>query len=180
MAQVSGPIHLRMFISTVIKNLKYYNPHMQAKISCSNLLFRPIISIDVKIKVSRLISNCSFDFLLWNKQTKKHVNDSFHSSFKRATKKDFAILPQETDILWKYPRKPNVNKRQENQRQNTVCLTDWLNLEGDTYSTCFRSPLCLPLGTELSVSYPQPAHSFCFPLPGASPCLTFDSFLPMI
>lgn len=35
------------------------------------------------------------------KQTKKHVNDYFRTSFKRATfkKKDFAILTPETDIL---------------------------------------------------------------------------------
>lgn len=107
-------------------------------------------------------TKCSFDILLWNKQ-KEHLNDYFHSSFKRATKKDFAILPQETDILWNYPRKPNLNKRQEKRRENAVCLTDWLNLEGDTKSTCFRSPLCLPLGTDLSVLSPRASPQLLLP-----------------
>lgn len=51
---------------------------------------------------------------------------------------------------------------------------------GRHLGTRFRSPLCSPLGTKLSVLCPQPAQSLCFPLPGASPSLTFDSFLPRI
>ena len=49
----------------------------------------------------------------------------------------------------KISQENKMNKRQENRRQNAGCLTDRLNLEGDTPSTCFWSPLCLPLGTEM-------------------------------
>lgn len=168
-----GPIHLQFFTSTVFKKLKYYNPHFrEGEVASSSLLLRPILSMDVKIKVPRrLIPN-----ILWIsffEQTIKDINDYFHLSFKTAPKKDFAILSQETDIQRKCSRKPNLNKRQENQRQNAGCLTHWLNLEGDTASTCFRSPLCLPQGTELPPAGPE----LMFPLVGVwpSPLLTVSS-----
>lgn len=61
----------------VIKNLKYHHPHFQEKKICSSLLFRPIISFDVTIKMPRrLTTNVLSIFFFWT--NKKSISDYFH------------------------------------------------------------------------------------------------------
>lgn len=82
-------------------------------------------------------------------QIKKHVSDYFHLPFTRAPKRDFAILSQETD----YENIPGnqIWTKDRRIRGGMLAAWHWFNLEGDTSRTCFKSPLCLSLGTELSV-----------------------------
>lgn len=138
----------------------------------------PLILKKNKINVPRKLTPIWFTFKEETHSLFTIINTSHSNSYEKKKKGLGNDLTRAWYIQWEYPRKLTLNKRQENQRLKTVCLTEWHSLAGDTYSTCSESLLCLPTGdpAEGSQLVTSPESGYCL-LPGASPSLTCDSFL---
>ena len=99
-------------------------------------------------------TKCSFDILLWNKQ-KKRLNDYFHSSFKRATKKGFCNPPTGN---WHPVRLSQETKSEQKtgEAERECCLLDRLTQpRGRHGEHLFQIPIVFVTGDWFECSEPQ-------------------------
>jgi hypothetical protein len=174
MAQIFGLIHLRFFTSTVIQILKYYNEHFQQG---DDLVLSLYQYFPLKWKLKSLESK--YYILLWLSEKNKPkcmliIISTFHS--KQLQTRFCNSLTRN----W-IPVKISQEAKSEQKTWESEAKCSLHDRMRETPTAPVPGPHCVcPLGTQLSASSQQPAPSWCYPLAGASPHLTFDSFLSVI